>query len=247
MPRDPNSKYIVDGASYTLEQLDNPQKYEQLVGRVRQVDRGLAPVQTRQPDAEELPFTRELRGRSRGEGQVSEMGGMNAAVYALANNLPNSESTDWEWLHLRGARLGGVTNSTNLVVGTFSANSAMIPFENQVLQLSKQANRAQPLEVTWSAALDRPRIAHRINIAVRAPRGIQIGNKFARPGWGFSQGFDPISATVFDRVERDADWQPRGLLPLPPVFDPVLGDWPAQGQPPASAAEPPEPMDLSPL
>lgn len=242
LARDPGSKYIVNGRSFTLEQIDDPDMYQQLVAEVRRMDQALPRVERDQPHEDELPFTRELKGRSRGEGQVSEMGRMNAAAYALAHNLPNSESTDWEWLHLRGARLGGATNSTNLVVGTFSANSMMMPFENRVLQLSKLASRNHPLIVKWSAQMIRPRIALSIQIAVRAPNGLVAGNQYYRPGRGFTRTFDPIKATVFDRFERDEAWESPGARPMPPAYDPQLGDWPTNRQAPLV---PGEPMDTN--
>ena len=101
---------------------------------------------------------------SRGPGQYSAMNATNARGYAWATNTMGHDSTDWEWLHIRGASLGGETNSKNLVLGTRDANTHMIPFESNLKSLAKIAfnnkNKFNGLDVTWTTSQPKQGTSH---------------------------------------------------------------------------------------
>lgn len=93
-------------------------------------------------------------GKDREGGQYKNMNNTNAAGYAwLLDRLGGQR---WEWLHIRGAGLGGATNSTNLVAGTRDANTHMIPFESNIRHLGTAVkthpNKYSRLQVTWSVS-----------------------------------------------------------------------------------------------
>lgn len=83
-------------------------------------------------------FTR----KDRGKGQADAMGKWSANAAVVASNLIEDTDYDdslaWEWLHLRGAGLGGATASGNLTPGTYNANSEMIPIENKIKSLKNK-------------------------------------------------------------------------------------------------------------
>ncbi len=76
--------------------------------------------------------------KPRGEGQAKAMNYWNAfgaAAYAnrfLHQTYPLDQN--WEWLHIRGAQIGGATDPTNLVPGLYVTNSFMIPYESMILK-----------------------------------------------------------------------------------------------------------------
>ena len=144
-----------------------------------------------------------------------------------------AESTDWEWLHIRGARLGGVTGPTNLVAGTSQANSHMIPYEHQILELSKLANARQPVEVTWWAKYRR-RVGTEIGIHWRVPNGLmKKDGAFLRPKDSGEVSFNPVNASVMDRGTRDLAWNgPQFLPPVPQT------NWQAMVPPPMNVMPP---------
>ncbi len=94
-------------------------------------------------------------GRDRGEGQYTNMNKTNAAGYAWLMGL-GLGNQKWEWLHIRGAGLGGYTDSTNLVTGTRDANTHMIPFESNIRTLAtlvgNNRNLYKQLTVKWSVS-----------------------------------------------------------------------------------------------
>lgn len=93
-------------------------------------------------------------GMGRGDGQFANMANTNATGYAYLANVPGWQTQRWEWLHIRGAGLGGATDSTNLVAGTRDANTHMIPFESNIRILATAvANNPnyKSLDVEWSA------------------------------------------------------------------------------------------------
>jgi hypothetical protein len=89
------------------------------------------------------------RYADRGPGQANSMRGINAATYAWAIGLNNALATDWEWLHIQGAGLGGQTDSTNLLPGLYDANTLMIPFESNIKILARYATNFMPLTVNF--------------------------------------------------------------------------------------------------
>jgi hypothetical protein len=89
----------------------------------------------------------------RNGGQQANMNGTNARGYAWITNTPGWNTTQWEWLHIRGASLGGTTGPTNLVLGTRDSNTHMMPFESHLKTLAKAAREHDyydDLDVTWS-------------------------------------------------------------------------------------------------
>ncbi|CAJ1317756.1 eCIS core domain-containing protein [Paenibacillus nuruki] len=74
--------------------------------------------------------------KPRAEGQYVAMAATNASGYALLSKIPDWNSSKWEWLHVRAASLGGVTNGSNLVVGNRDVNTHMMPFEANIKYLA---------------------------------------------------------------------------------------------------------------
>jgi hypothetical protein len=67
---------------------------------------------------------------------MGKWGALGAAAFHNAFRSANGGvvpvDQNWEWLHIRGAQIGGETEQGNLLAGTFVANSQMIPFESQI-------------------------------------------------------------------------------------------------------------------
>jgi hypothetical protein len=204
------AKYVFGGRGYTLAELAG--KSDALSQAADKVDK-LAAVNT---DQLLENVVGELKGKDREGGQVNKMAGMNANAYAVARGLPNAQTTNWEWLHIRGARLGGVTGPSNLVPGTAMANSEMIIFEQQLLELSRAASHDQPVRIRWAAELHGwPRVAIKITISWDAPNGLQKGDKFIREGGNGYWRFDPFGGQIIDRDTRDLQWQVWDTFKVP--------------------------------
>jgi hypothetical protein len=152
--------------------------------------------------------TSELKNKERDGSQEAAMDNINASAYALAAREPNAAGTDWDWLHIRGARLGGSTTSDNLVCGTFVANSHMIPIEHDLLELSKLASREQPLIITWDATTTH--LSHMgalISIELHAPNGLDDGAEVILPKKAHCRWvFNPTTGAILDRLDRDLQW-----------------------------------------
>jgi len=119
-------------------------------GLVGQVEGAIKPLDTH-PDHQQ--FSNTPVGKPRGKGQYTNMDRTNATGYAMIAGVPGWQSQRWEWLHVRGASLGGMTDGTNLVAGTRDANTHMIPFESNVRVLATAAGKSSDyryLDVTWS-------------------------------------------------------------------------------------------------
>ncbi|MNQ25727.1 hypothetical protein D3C85_389490 [compost metagenome] len=114
------------------------------------VDNSLKAIQTTQ----DVWFTNTPVGKDRGDGQYKNMANTNAAGYAWLLGLVGNQR--WEWLHIRGAGLGGKTDSTNLVAGARDANTHMIPFESNIRHLGtavkKHSDKYSKLQVIWSVS-----------------------------------------------------------------------------------------------
>jgi len=114
------------------------------------VDQSLGSINTPQ----DVTFRDTPVGKGRGDGQYKNMANTNAAGYAwLLGRVGNQR---WEWLHIRGAGLGGKTDSTNLVAGARDANTHMIPFESNIRHLGtavkNHPTKYSRLRVVWSVS-----------------------------------------------------------------------------------------------
>ncbi len=117
-----------------------------------------------------------VRG-SRGTGQKAAMNDVSARDYVAHFIGAKANAVKWEWLHLQGSRLGGQNEKANLVAGTESANTAMIPWEREVLALTRLATPDKPVNVDWSATLQaargqRTHVGDVITMTVSMPGGL---------------------------------------------------------------------------
>ncbi|WP_303319024.1 DUF4157 domain-containing protein [Flavivirga abyssicola] len=148
-------------------------------------------------------YNKKARRAARGN-QKTTMAGWNALGYAINQNVENTEhpSTDWEWLHIRGSRIGGPDRRTNFVAGTHAANSEMIPWERKILELSKRSDDHHPLIVDWSATTKGDsHIGDKIAITARIPYG--FGDGEPDPPVIETKVFDATLAAKFTRLDRD--------------------------------------------
>ncbi|HEU4716472.1 MAG TPA: hypothetical protein VFU15_01510 [Bacteroidia bacterium] len=124
------------------------------------VEKPMSPVESSQ----KVTLKDAPAGKARGQGQYANMNNTNAAGYAWLINAPGMNSQRWEWLHVRGAGLGGATDSTNLVTGTRDINTQMIPFESNIRQLGaivkKYPNKYKEFKVDWAVAKQYEGAAH---------------------------------------------------------------------------------------
>ena len=136
------------------------------------------------------------------------MDNINASAYALAARESNAARTDWDWLHIRGARLGGTTTPNNLVCGTYVANSHMIPIEHDLLEMSKLASAKQPLIINWDVTTTH--LSHMgalISIDLQAPNGLNNGVEVILPKNAHCRWvFNPTTGAILDRLDRDLQW-----------------------------------------
>ncbi|KYF51681.1 hypothetical protein BE04_20845 [Sorangium cellulosum] len=131
-------------------------------GELKSLEEGLARVKSPQ----ETQYSGSPRRKERDETQAKAMGNTNATGYAWLAGISGWKSSRWEWLHVRAASLGGVTDSTNLVVGTRDANTHMIPFESHVATLARLAADKgiyEPLKVTFSVEGQHGPAKHRVS------------------------------------------------------------------------------------
>ncbi|XXT22746.1 DUF4157 domain-containing protein [Sorangium sp. So ce429] len=131
-------------------------------GELKRLEKELDSVETEQ----KVKYAGSPRPMPRGQGQASAMSNTNATGYAWLTGIDKWKSSQWEWLHVRAASLGGATDSTNLVVGTRDANTHMIPFESHVATLARLAAATgvyEPLEVTFSVDGEQDPAKHRVN------------------------------------------------------------------------------------
>jgi hypothetical protein len=134
------------------------------------------------PQAQEKAAADNFVARNRGDGQAAAMGSTNARGYAWFHDIEGWNVTRWEWLHLRGAGLGGATHGSNLVLGTRDANTQMIPYESNLRSLHgvvRESGNYTGVHATWHPDGERLRHAYsRIQMQWRAPRnqkGINAG------------------------------------------------------------------------
>lgn len=179
------------------------EKYLQIAKKVDKLRRPVTP--------QRIVYTSNARRKERGKGaQYTAMNRTNAAAYAFGSGLTHQIDTNWEWLHIRGAGLGGATNSTNLIAGTYSANSHMIPYENQIKAMSAYASREHPLYVKWELEREPVMFSGKsITIEISAPKGLLDKEKPQNilpiyPPWIVR--FSPMKGVIFDKFLRGAAW-----------------------------------------
>jgi len=113
------------------------------------VDTSLSAIYTPQ----QADYTNTPVAKNRAAGQYANMNNTNATGYAYLADISGWNKQRWEWLHIRGAGLGGSTDSTNLVAGVRDANTHMIPFESNIRSLATAVNgnpNYSSLQVQWS-------------------------------------------------------------------------------------------------
>jgi Domain of unknown function (DUF4157) len=145
-----------------------------------------------------VPGTEMAASRDRGEGQALAMENWNALGAAAYANRFMATSYDlnqnWEWLHLRGAQIGGVTAGGNLVPGLYASNSCMIPFEAMI----KNWSVAGPKNF-WArfiaTGVNGP-FATGIELWIEAKGHDQLGDLPAK----LLARFDPIAGRVVDKL-----------------------------------------------
>lgn|GEM_PF-5491377 len=154
---------------------------------------------------QEARYTRPATRGSRAQGQKAAMANTSAKDYVRYFIGGRANATSWEWLHLKGSRLGGRNQPENLVAGTFSANSQMIPYEREILKLSQEASPERPVRVDFDATVrtagdQSTHIGNQITITVSIPNGTR-SNHTAR---NFVLSFDATEANDFTKLDRDA-------------------------------------------
>lgn len=105
---------------------------------------------------------------------------------------------NWEWLHIRGAQIGGVTTAGNLVAGLYATNSMMIPYETLVAGWARQGPHT--FWAKFDAVPTSPGFASRISISIRAQQGHPVlGSVEFDP----LIVFDPVTGTVVDKIASE--------------------------------------------
>ncbi len=140
----------------------------------------------------------ELTAVDRGAGQDSAMNAWNAlGVVAYAKRFlsaPYDLGQNWEWLHVQGAQIGGSTDATNLVAGTYVTNSAMIPYEDMIAKWARTDARHfwARFEVTSGGTL----FPDRIRLSIKADGHRDLGTL---PELVLAE-FDPLHGRIVDRL-----------------------------------------------
>jgi hypothetical protein len=152
------------------------------------------------PSTMDTDWVNDLSGGREGS-QSAEMGGWNALGAAAFHNKFRADkggtvplTHNWEWLHIRGAQIGGDTKAVNLMAGTFAANSAMIPYETQ-LERWHSGNHNRIFARFQGHARDFV-LAEHIIIEVAAYR---------HPVLGTIDQAEPLSVTFFPLEDRIVD------------------------------------------
>jgi hypothetical protein len=149
-----------------------------------------------------IPGTELQASLARESGQneaMAKWSALGAAAYAnrfLGARLDLGQN--WEWLHVRGAQIGGDTVNGNLVPGLFTTNSAMIPFEAMI----KNWAIDDPLRFAakFTVVGQRGVFVDKIVITIK---GIDVGGR-GHKTLGTEERelleFDPLQGRVIDRM-----------------------------------------------
>lgn len=135
--------------------------------------------------------------------QVSVMGKWNALGAVAFHNAhrsnqggPINTNQNFEWLHIRGAQIGGHTVQGNMVAGSFSANSAMIPYES-LIKRWHQGNDGKIFARFSAQLLDRV-IAKQIKIEIYTFQHPLLGS--TDQSTPLELTFDPLTGAVVDKL-----------------------------------------------
>jgi hypothetical protein len=195
----------INGTVYTVEELADPTLSPVVVS---EMDRAFAAFKV--GDDGWIPGTQLQAARGRETGQNLAMANWNAkGAAAYANRFLGGQldlAQDWEWLHLRGAQIGGVTANGNLVPGLFSSNSAMIPYEARIKNWAIED--AKHFEAKFEGVGGRGVVVEKIVLKVR---GISLpgekdvfGNATGHQSLGVQERtllvFDPLHGRVVDKM-----------------------------------------------
>jgi hypothetical protein len=204
--RSDNSRIQVGGSSLTDEQFNaiDPVKDAEFVRNL-----AVSYAQLRATaDSGWISGTEMTASQDRGPGQAHAMKFWNALGAAAYANRFHAQHYDlaqnWEWLHIRGAQIGGQTEMGNLIPGFYTTNSAMIPYENMVKQWAladptRFQARFQAIGVNGVFAT-----AIRISIKAVAQPDPMVGGPRGHQVLGVLEGplidFDPLGGRVIDRM-----------------------------------------------
>lgn len=159
-----------------------------------------ARLTTPRPDTGWVQGT-ELTAVDRGAGQDSAMNGWNAlGLVAYAKRFlaaPYELAQNWEWLHVQGARIGGATDASNLVAGTYVTNSAMIPYEDMIAKWA--GADARHFWARFEAVPGGTLFPDRIRLSIRTEGHRDLGTL---PGLVLAE-FDPLRGRIVDRLAAE--------------------------------------------
>lgn len=168
----------------------------------------LPPVGPAQQISAWFDHKRYVNAVKRGKGQYVAMGKWNALAYAAywyhhAHGDKVVLGQDWEWLHVQGAQNGGATNMSNLVAGTSTTNSRMIPWEDSINAWTNKADATHPLSVRYSAErIPNTNLGKKIEIDIAAENGIPGLFKPVSKASPMHLIFHPLNGTVYDKVSN---------------------------------------------
>lgn len=184
---------------------DSTQNHQDFQGDEKKA--ALPPVGPARQETEWKDYKGYANPKSREGGQYKAMGKWNALAYAaymFHHGHPGLQlDQDWEWLHIQGAQNGGATNLANLVAGTSTTNSRMIPWEDNINAWTRFANRDHPLSVKFIgyrvAGTD---LGKSIIIQVAAEKGIPGKFHPVPKNLPMTISFDPLNGTVYDKISN---------------------------------------------
>jgi hypothetical protein len=101
----------------------------------------------------EILITGPVTGGKDTPGRDTVMGGSALNYAKAAFDEGWADERKWEWLHILGHALGGDNEVDNLVAGTFDGNTAMIPHEKRVRDLSQAATALNPIRLKYQVIL----------------------------------------------------------------------------------------------
>jgi hypothetical protein len=161
-------------------------------------------------DSNWVEFKRYANSQDRGAGQYKAMNNWNAlgyAAYMFHHKRPEHPelnlNQDCEWLHIRGAQNGGKTDRSNLVAGTSTTNSRMIPWEDKINAWSNDADPKHPLSVRFAGwRVPSTYLGLEIRISIAAEEGLPGFAGKVPKATPMLLIFHPLDGTVFDRVSE---------------------------------------------